>query len=538
VNDRSGSIIVENLKRRRSGPLVAILAGAGLLVAVHLVHRRYVFDDAYIHFRIARHLADFGQPFYNGGERIKTSSSSGWTLLVALVFKLVGGSQISAVSVLNGLTLFGLGACAARILRQPSGRRVTPGWAVAGAVLVVGGAISASSGLMETALAALLLTVSFLALMRDKAWGFAVLGVAVGIRLEALVFAAIAGAIQVRYGRNAIKTTLLVLGGWLPFVLYDLWFFRTIIPQPVRAKAITYGLGSSDSIVTATSEFLGGPLDISLWLGCVVVTTVCMVVVQSRLGWSLDRRFFAGFVLSGPVLLAAYVLAKAYVFPWYLPLYYTPMIVGAVWLAVKTRSAVFKALAVIVVLPAVAMLIGKGAGLLGRYDFSISSHANARVNQYLAIGESFREVCQDCEVMTTEIGGLGFTFDGPIIDAVGLVTPAATGYHPMDVPRERPGVGVAGIPPQFVVDALPDVVVSADGFAYALLRSEIVNRFEAWACPPFVEADEQIHWPDLLWGIERLWVLVDPSRTDPDVIGNALTTKHRCVSLNPKEVYG
>jgi hypothetical protein len=537
VNARPRGFVGKNILANQGGQLITILSGTALLVAIHLAHRRYVFDDAYIHFRIARHLAEGGQPFYHAGEAIKSSSSSAWTLLVALIFKLVGSSQISQLSVFNGLSLFGLGAAAAGILKLPNGRAVPPGWATVGGVLVVGGAISASSGLMETPLAALLVTLGFFALMREKVWGFAILGMAVGIRLEVLVFAAIAAVIQIRQKRDVTKSFLLGFGGWAPFVIYDLWFFGTVIPQPVKAKSIIYGLSRSDSIVTATQEFLGGSLGISLWLGCVVASVVCLVVLQGRLGMPVDARFLTGFVLGGPLLLTTYLAAKAYVFPWYLPLYYTPIIVGAVWLAARSRCVVFKALAVAVVLPAVAILIGKGAGLPGRYEFSISSHANARVNQYLAIGESLWEVCQDCSVLTTEIGGLGYQFDGRIIDAVGLVTPEAIAYHPMDVPRERPGAGVAGIPPEFVVDALPDVVVSADGFAYALLRSETVDRFNSWACPPFVETDEQIPWPHQLWGIERLWVLVDPNHTDADAIGKALTTKHRCVSSEPKEIY-
>ena len=33
--------------------------------------------------------------------------------------------------------------------------------------------------------------------------------------------------------------------------------------------------------------------------------------------------------------------------------------------------------------------------------------------------------------------GLGYAFEGYILDGAGLVTPEALGYHPLDIPRER-----------------------------------------------------------------------------------------------------
>src|SRR3954470_12948203 len=84
---------------RRAGPM----AGFALLLAVlAFVHWRlypFAFDDAYIHFRIARHLAQDGQPYYNVGDAVMASSSSVWTLVLAALF--ASGATAPTVALMN-----------------------------------------------------------------------------------------------------------------------------------------------------------------------------------------------------------------------------------------------------------------------------------------------------------------------------------------------------------------------------------------------------------------------------------------------------
>src|SRR5512141_2686626 len=78
-----------------------------ILLSLNLTLRSYLFDDAYIHARIANHLAQNGQPYYNLGEAVNASSSSVWVLLLALIFKLFG-EQLWIISLLNaGFTALG-----------------------------------------------------------------------------------------------------------------------------------------------------------------------------------------------------------------------------------------------------------------------------------------------------------------------------------------------------------------------------------------------------------------------------------------------
>src|SRR5512133_1972289 len=76
----------------------AVLAGSGLLFA-SAIHRlfRLPYEDAFIHFRIARNLAETGQPYFNVGERVMGSSSPLWTVLLAAGLKLVGSPGFVAL---------------------------------------------------------------------------------------------------------------------------------------------------------------------------------------------------------------------------------------------------------------------------------------------------------------------------------------------------------------------------------------------------------------------------------------------------------
>src|SRR3954470_10255 len=71
---------------RRAGPVAGFAVLLAVLAFVHWRLYPFAFDDAYIHFRIARHLAHDGQPYYNLGDAVMASSSSAWTLLLAGLF--------------------------------------------------------------------------------------------------------------------------------------------------------------------------------------------------------------------------------------------------------------------------------------------------------------------------------------------------------------------------------------------------------------------------------------------------------------------
>jgi hypothetical protein len=511
----------------RTAVAFAVALACVAAIVIHIAHLRFVFDDAFIHFRIAENLAFSGQPYFHIGDPLKSSSSSAWTILLAIVFRALGRVDLRAIATLNSLVTVGLGLAAAAQIRVALPK--SPSW-IAGLTgfAVAAGTLSASTGLMETPLAVLIVSIGFLILARGSTWGFVLLGAACGFRLEAFIFLGAAAVAQAALDRRRIWPAAgWAVGGYLPFVIYDLAFFRTLIPQPVRAKSVTYGLSHLESLWSAMQEFPDA------WIMVITfalsgLLAVLVVIRLMRSGRAKATTFLSAFIASGPILFVAYNAVRAFVFPWYLPLFYVPIIVGlgAALTMVGRRVAVI--IAAVLLLPAATVLVGKVAGAFGHPEYSISSEANARVNQYLDVGEGLHRVCPGCNILTSEIGGLGYASGSEIIDAVGLVTPEAVRYHPMPVPDQRPSAGFGSIPPQMVADFEPDLIVSYDIFAYALLRSDVTTDYAAWRCPPFTAADREVPWLEQLWGINDLWIWA--SAATAQTVAAELESSFECVS--------
>jgi len=60
---------------------------------------------------------------------------------------------------------------------------------------------------------------------------------------------------------------------------------------------------------------------------------------------------------------------------------------------------------------------------------------------------------------------------------MGLVSPGALKYHPMKVPQERRSGLLGSIPPAYVSEVNPDIIVSYDFYMDALFKSKIIDNY-------------------------------------------------------------
>jgi hypothetical protein len=111
-------------------------------------------------------------------------------------------------------------------------------------------------------------------------------------------------------------------------------------------------------------------------------------------------------------------------------------------------------------------------------------------------------------LLTAEIGGLGYTFRGEILDAAGLASPEALQFHPMDIPRERPRGDLGTVPPEYVEGHLPDLMVSFDSFAQALLASNVADQYNMILVPAYLPQDALYSKNDTIWGNKSLRIYV------------------------------
>src|SRR6266849_4418397 len=220
----------------------ALLAAILVLVGVeHYWLRDLKFDDAYIHFRYARNLAEGRGFIYNDGERVLGSGAIPWNLLLAAVAALTPADTLpAAVSILNYLTLL---ACAAVVVFAVG--RAGQRWLgmLVAAALLAGGPLAVSSiGGMETGILCLLYFLTFLALLRERyvLAGLAA-GTAVCFRLESVFLAVAAIAAPALHARRHFWRTLAVTL-LVPLVVY-LWawlYFGSPLANSTLAKRIVY----------------------------------------------------------------------------------------------------------------------------------------------------------------------------------------------------------------------------------------------------------------------------------------------------------
>jgi hypothetical protein len=511
------------------GLLALVLAG------MHVALTPYAFDDAYIHLRIAQHLVEHGEPYFHLGQPLRASSSSGWTLVLAGLIALFGPS-LRILAVLQALVTTAAAAIFARLARGavgPEARGLEP--AVAAVTVAV--LLAPSLGLMETPATLALVGGGYLLLQRGRASGLALLAAASFFRIEAVVFLLAALALNlVRRELSWWRSLIAAVLGGAPFLAYDLWFFGTILPHAARAKRLAYDLPFTDSIATAgPSLHSGHVLEKAAYLA-MLLAALGILALAVRLGERLrpgpprDPGLWAlTFVGAGVAILGTYLAARTFVFPWYMPLYLLPGALGALWLGWQRRGLATGVMTAILLFPFARDAVGYAAGAAASPARMPLFVEQARVGQYLDIGATLDRVCPTCDLLTTEIGGLGWSFHGRIRDGMGLVSPEALRWHPMKIPEERRASVVGAVPVGFAREVHPGLVVSADIFMMALLRSDALAGYEQWACPIFNERDRQLTDLPGPWGAVVLHVFArrDVAAAHPE-LGKLLVHRHRC----------
>jgi hypothetical protein len=135
-------------------------------------------------------------------------------------------------------------------------------------------------------------------------------------------------------------------------------------------------------------------------------------------------------------------------------------------------------------------------GLVVLIQFSIAAfwdpgtfvqfESGSRVKTYLAVGRILSMEYPGAILLSSEIGGLGYSFPGQVLDAAGLGSPDALEFHPLKIPEERVRGDLGAIPPRYVEMHLSELIVSFDQFAQALLASKIKDQYNTiqFSSPP------------------------------------------------------
>lgn len=490
---------------RRDGILIAIL----VLIAVtaRLLPGPRTIDDAYITFRYARNIVEGVGFVYNPGERVLGTTTPLYATLMAAIGLFTGQDNYPvfalAVNTLADATTCVLLYLLMRRLVASRLPAATLGllWAVApmSVTFAIGG--------METSVFILWMvaTVWMYVIGRD---GWAALTGALGVltRPDAALWVGLILLHQLwmRFRQRGEQPprrwlpwrTWLVFGAvLLPWVTFALAYFGTPVSRTAGAKIATYSLAPGATLIRLLQHFATPFFEYnSLGAGGTAVGLFLYPMLFAVGALALTRRTSAGeralpIFLYPPLYGAAFALTNVLLFRWYLapplPVYFMGIIGGA-WVLLDevgraiarrghTHSEAQHAS------PLLATLVFGGLATIW-LGFSLNAwtvhpdHGPDRPAPKMAfielerlyeqVGRALTDdhgVTAKTVVCAGDIGAVGYFSRARIVDTVGLVTPAASAYYPVDPAIIAPGNNYA-IPAALVLDMRPDFVVIMESY--------------------------------------------------------------------------
>jgi hypothetical protein len=394
-----------------------------LAVGARLFLGPYVADDAYITFRYSENLAAGDGFVYNLGERVQGTTAPLFALLIAAAAALrldLAWASLAINAAADVVTI----VCGAALLTRA-------GWPIA--ALLYGTSLAfwpafitySVSGLETSTYVALLIASCYLADSgRATPTGVAI-GLAALCRPDgALLGGLVVGFLLWRHGlaaaRNAVAAAGLTV---LPWALFALSYFQTVVPASIAAKAHTR-LSAGDSLAAFQARF---------WTGLHVIVTPVAIAGAAALA-TRGRPVFLPMALWWIAYCVVFIVTGAFgPYPWYfvplLPIYLACAACAVEYAArMVCRASLLERLTPLAIVPAALLLGSRLPPLRATLDQWFSER------EYL-YREVARQVLSDqgCTLGASEIGALGYYYRGPVLDFVGLVSPEVTGRPLPDV---------------------------------------------------------------------------------------------------------
>lgn len=485
---------------RRAAPwLIALLA-----LAARLLPTPRTIDDAFITFRYARNLLDGLGFVYNAGEQVLGTTTPLYTLLMAALAGLTGWRDFPwlALSVnaladaVTCLLLFRLGR--ALTARSGVGLAAALLWAVApmSVTFAIGG--------METSVFILLLTLSADLYLGShyRAAAF-VSALLLLTRPDGLIFVGLLALdLTVRGWRTQRTLPWREAGLFLltltPWVVFALWTFGSPLPNSIAAKTEAYRLEAGSALIRLIqhystpffeNEFLG-----SGWQLAGVFVYLFLTLSAGVAAFRRDSRTWPLAVYPW-LYFVVFAAANPLIFRWYLapplPFFFLFILAGLGQLAENLSrlqkrfqpqpSAFNFPFGFFFLLPSAFFLFTSLAAWTLRPDHGPQQPApqmawHALELLYTEVGQELagRVAPQRTVIAAGDIGALGYFSGARVLDTVGLISPQASAYFPLDHALHAMTYAV---PPQLILDEQPDYVVFLEIYVRnGMLRD---TRFQA-----------------------------------------------------------
>jgi hypothetical protein len=394
-------------------------------------------DDSWIHFQLARNVAEGHGFAYNPGVPVSGSTAPLWTLLLAGLFK-AGGTYPVWAKAAGIAAALGAAWLARRLALAWTGDAalgLTAALVTAWSAPMIWGALSG----MEVTLAALLVTAALVAHAGGRATtSAALLGLAVLARPESVLLVPIlwlAGPLTAR--RSAIAWGL-PAAFLLPWVAFNLRTSGTPLPATAAAK-IEGGLVGflSGARESGATTFLWRPWQFEReWIGWLASVNVLLPVLLLPGLWVLWRRGGRARALPASILLL-HPLGMALLAPYrgpafqegrysiqLLPLAIVVAVSALVPLVSTVRFRPFWSRMACALL-LIAALASLGAGAT-RYAWGVQNIEAMQV----ALGYWVEtHTPSGARLALNDVGAIGYLGRREVMDVMGLVTPAIIPYR-------------------------------------------------------------------------------------------------------------
>lgn len=466
---------------------------------IRAAHPPRIGDDAYITFRYARNLAR-GQGFvYNMEEKVQGTTTPLYTLLMVPGVALFGPEGLPRYAAILNALFDGLGAFFVFFIARRLGGKLPTASAASLLFALSPVNVMYSIAGMETALfTCLLLSAVSLLVMRRVAFAAVHLSLAVLARPDGLIMAvffwiAVAWTKEWRNKRILlpVKVFLAPLVIWLAF---SGLYFGSFLPHSIAAKQLAY---SSDSTIPHLAlEFLRqGSLALTgigslpgFWQWLIPGLPLALFLIGAAEAFRSDP---AGLTLGGfPIAYTLAISAGApFLFQWYaappIPFWLIGCTLGLQYLLDKFVPAFAPAAGQTLFARVAPALLGLLLGSAIVYQFTRYNRPGLyleprwpddnREEYYRETAIQLLDVIPpESTVALAEIGTFGWFHPARVLDAVGLVSPAALECYPLDRHYYHWN---SAIPSLLIQREKPDYVVAFRGFIRkSLLESEHFKR--------------------------------------------------------------
>lgn len=476
--------------------LLALLALVVATIVLRLWAGPLMIDDAYITFRYAHNLASGTGAIYNPGEFVLGTSTPLFMLVLGLGVRLgvlpeVGAFVLGLVGdVGTTVTWCALGAAV---------KRFEIGFLTGLCVAVFHPIRLAANSGMETALYGGLVTGSFtLFSLRRSGWALVGASACALTRPEGFLvpLALLTGVFWEREWRRRLALACLPIAAW---GLFSAFYFGSVVPNSVVAKVAIYPaypqfwhnaadmagelalpLRLLPSLVLSLLDWQATPLSAAINLLAGLVFLLALLHGM----WSQRRTRIAPYALWVILTWLALAVPNRYLFPWYT----IPLMAPAAFFALcggqtliaawpriwASRSLRLVGFASILILCIVWLMAAASAVA------SVRANLARREEMYKCVGHGLASgAARGWVVASPEVGALGRTYPGPILDLTGLVSPTALAYY------QDPEFSFHfphAVPVKLVEHARPDALVLFDHLAAEVVASPWLaeNYHVAW----------------------------------------------------------